>query len=70
VSAAAVYQWVKLGHVPRARYAVLLARATLAAGQPVSVDRLAGLGEPHGPEVDTRAGRRVTRAKSRRSVDL
>ena len=43
VSQEAVYQWLELGHIPRGRFAVLLARATLKHGRPVSVDRLVGL---------------------------
>jgi len=42
-SAQAVHKWLKVGLVPSGRYAVLIARATLERGQPVSVDRLVGL---------------------------
>lgn len=40
VSGAAVYQWIKLGHVPRTIHAV-----RLAAASGVSTRELAGLGE-------------------------
>src|SRR5947199_9727204 len=69
VSIPTAYLWAAKGYVPSRESALKLSAALLERGHPFSAARLMALEGALGPEANPDTARRVTRAKSRRSVD-